>query len=462
MADDPWAEVHPLTYIRIAQLQSSAFFPSLRHLRYALEDRSIPPIFFFLSPFLDSLELFDIMDFEDTIVEPFLATLSSQTLSWIVLRDGGLSTDILKKIFVHSKQLRSLELSNAVFMSDFTLLEVLGTLPSLENLTLKAVDPETHPANAPENSNSQSGGRKYFEALETVSIMGFSLIQHLLGFIDSPCLKSIIVSPVIDQLRNNHEPEPEDLLTPSMTIITSKWSQSLKNLDIDSSFAHRYAPSKCVMLLADFHEIQTFHLMNWRTVNMDDDVRRLVTSWPNLRTLRLPLIETFISLSTLRIIAESCPELRCLEIRLDISTIPPFDTSSKSLRHNLEVLTVRRVQPSQTMLECQTQAARYLDSIFPYLKSTKVRPENPNDVVWSGILDLVKLCQDIRRVTTSSHRIVTSMSGSHKFFLGLRSFKSHSTSKVVLCNFFYYSSSIFKQKLDSNNFNSLQYSINDL
>ena len=142
--------------------------------------------------------------------------------------------------------------------------------------------------------------------------------------------------------------------------------------------------------------------MNWRTVNIDDDVRRLVTSWPNLRTLRLPLIETFISLSTLRIIAESCPELRCLEIRLDISTIPPFDTSSKSLRHNLEVLTVRRVQPSQTMLECQIQAARYLDSIFPYLKSTKVRPENPNDVVWSGILDLVKLCQDIRRVTTSS------------------------------------------------------------
>ena len=133
-------------------------------------------------------------------------------------------------------------------------------------------------------------------------------------------------------------------------------------------------------------------------------MRRLAMSWPNLRTLRLPLKETLISLSTLRIIAENCPELRCLEIRLDTSTIPPSDTSSKSLRHNLEVLTVGRVQlePSQTMLECQIQVARYLDSIFPYLKSIKVRPKGPKDVVWSGIVDLVKLCQDIRRVTTSS------------------------------------------------------------
>ena len=242
LADDPRAEVHPLTYIRIAQLQSSALFPSLRHLRYELEDRSIPPIFFFLSPFLDSLELIDFMGFENTTVEPFLATLSSQTLSEIVLNNGRMSADILKSSIVRFKHLRSLELSDAVFMSDFTLLEVLGTLPSLENLSLCAFDPETHPANAPENSNSQSGGRKYFEALERVSVWGsFFLVQHLLGFIDSPCLKSINVSPVIDH-NSNHG--PEDLLTPSITIIASKWSQSLKHLVIDSSSAHRPAISK--------------------------------------------------------------------------------------------------------------------------------------------------------------------------------------------------------------------------
>ena len=34
-------EVHPSTYIRIAQLQSSALFPSLRHFRYDLDAESL-------------------------------------------------------------------------------------------------------------------------------------------------------------------------------------------------------------------------------------------------------------------------------------------------------------------------------------------------------------------------------------------------------------------------------------
>ena len=66
--------------------------------------------------------------------------------------------------------------------------------------------------------------------------------------------------------------------------------------------------------------MQTFHVKDWSMENVDDDVRRL----PKLRTLRLPHKQTFISLSTLRIIAENCPELRYLDIRLDTSTIPSF------------------------------------------------------------------------------------------------------------------------------------------
>ena len=315
--------------------------------------------------------------------------------------------DILKTSFVHFEQLRSLELSDAVFMSDFALWDVLGTLPSLANLTL-AIDPTRHPAHDPEseNSNGRSGDPKYFYALENLCVKGsFFLIQHLLGSIGSTCLKSIEVYPENDLRR---KPEPEDLFTPSMTIVTSKWSHSLKKLLIgpcqwSSGIAHRKkirnAISKCLMLFKVLHEMQIFNLMGWRmenVENMDDNVRCLVKSWPKLRTLRLPLDQTFISLSTLRIIAENCPELRQLQIRLDISTIPPFDTSSRSLCHKLEVLTVGRAYPpdhtvSQTMLECQIQVTQYLDFIFPYLKSIEVQPK---DEIWSAICDLVKLCQD--------------------------------------------------------------------
>ena len=54
------------------------------------------------------------------------------------------------------------------------------------------------------------------------------------------------------------------------------------------------------------------------------------------------------------------------------------------------------IHPStQTTLECQIQVTRHLDLIFPYLESIVV---DPNDVTWSGIHDLLKLCQDARRV----------------------------------------------------------------
>ena len=323
----------------------------------------------------------------------------------IVLRSGRLSADILKKSIVHFKQLRSLELSDAVFMNDSSLWEVLGTLPSLANLIL-AVNP---PAHAPKNSNTESGCPKYFEALESLCVTGtFFLIQRLLSFIDSPCLRSIKVYPVINRVRKELEHEDEGIFTPSMMVVSSKWSQSLKNLFIisdTSSFGlpQAIATLKCLMLLTDLHEMQCFHLINWKMENMDDDVRRLVTSWPKLRTLKvLSLNETSISLSTLKLIAENCPELRHLQIQLDTSTIPPFDTSSKSLYHKLEILTVGggyNVRPSntitQTSLRSQIQVTRYLDLIFPYLKGVEMRQE---DVFWLGIRDLVELCQDARRI----------------------------------------------------------------
>jgi hypothetical protein len=207
-------------------------------------------------------------------------------LSRIVLRAGEISVDILKKYIVRFKQLRSLELSIEVVTSDFTLCEVVGTLPFLASFTL-IIYPL---ALAPANPNSRNGGPKYFEALESLCVTGsFFLIQHLLGFIDSPCLKSIeVYHRVINR-------EDEDHVTPFIMVVASKWSQSLKNLLISSASSEssrmthpsRTAISKCLMLLTDFHEMQTFSLMCWEMEITDDDVRRLVMSWPKLRTLNV-------------------------------------------------------------------------------------------------------------------------------------------------------------------------------
>ena len=132
-------------------------------------------------------------------------------------------------------------------------------------------------------------------------------------------------------------------------------------------------------------------------------MRRLAKSWPKLRTFILklylrPLNQTFVSLTTLRILADNCPELRYLHIPLDISTIPPFDDiSSKGLHHKLKSLSLGSpggvFSPDQSMLQCQIQVAQRLDLIFPYLETIYV-----HNVDWWGIRDLVKLCQDVRRL----------------------------------------------------------------
>ena len=377
--------VHPSTYFRIGQLRPSALFPSLRRLQYDLREMPISHIFLHLSPVLDSLELYNIGGVENTIVGPFLATLPSQMLRHILLRDGEMSVDIFKESILHFKQLRSLELLDVIFMMDFTLWEVLGALPSLENLNLVVNDPPSQPTHAPENSNSRYGGPRYFEALESLRVTGSSfLIRHLLGFIDSPCLKSIEIYPVLNsQVRNEHE--PEDLFTPSMAIVVSEWSQSLKNLVISSNSIDTklYTFPKLLKLLKHLHNMETFCL-DWRIKSLDD-LKSLVKSWRKLRTLNLN--QTLVTLRTLRRIAEYCPELRHLHIRLSTSTIPPFP--SNNLCHNLEVLTVGPSSESQTMLDCQIKVTRHLDLIFPYLKSIEVQPD---DVFWCGIRDLVHLC----------------------------------------------------------------------
>ena len=62
---------------------------------------------------------------------------------------------------------------------------------------------------------------------------------------------------------------------------------------------------------------------------MNNDVRRLVMSWPKLRVLSFR--GTPISLSALRIVAERCPDLQELYIHLDASTISASIPLAKAL-----------------------------------------------------------------------------------------------------------------------------------
>ena len=254
--------------------------------------------------------------------------------------------DILKKCFVQFKQLRSVELSNAALMTDFSLWKTLGTLPSLKNFTVEVDDPESHPAHAPENSNGQSGGLRYFDALESLHFTGpFFVIPHL---IDSPCLESIEVSPCHHDSEREHE--PGDLLTPSMMIVASKWSRPLKELKIGKyqiGITHRN--SKFLMPLVDLHELRKLDLVGWRMEKNNDALRRL--SWT----------------------------LNGISILSHLSMMP----LAKSLCHKLDFLVLRGVHQTNPSIspECHIQIARHLDLIFSYVGSISVRDRD-----WSGFM----------------------------------------------------------------------------
>ena len=189
-------------------------------------------------------------------------------LRHIILCNGYLSGDLP---IVHLKQLRSIKLFDAVAARNFVLWEALGTLPTLEDLTL--VDHSPLLLHVSENSNSQSGGPRYFEALESLCVTSsIHFIRHLLNFIDSPCLKSIKIDPVI---LSGDKLEPEDLFTP-LTIVSSKWSQSLKNL--------------------------AFRLdLTMKTQALDYDVMIRLWSWPLAKLRTLNLNKSLVSLGALKL-----------------------------------------------------------------------------------------------------------------------------------------------------------------
>ncbi|KAF8801972.1 hypothetical protein BYT27DRAFT_7261408 [Phlegmacium glaucopus] len=281
----------PSIYIRIAQLQSSALFPSLRHLCCQLEAGSTSHIFLFLSPSLESLELTNIAGSENTFVRPFLDTLSSAMLKWIVLRNGWLSCGTLKYI-ARFKQLQSLELAPVDTDYNSVSWEVIGTLPSLVNLTLKVINSQ---AGRPpgwqhlwEGSNNGDRGPKHFNALETLHVTTFfHLIRHLLKLIDSPCLKSIQAYAAIESLkwefitaydRDSEKGRLEKDLLDTIATVGSKWPKSLENFvigqhNVDNSkqfqfqVYNRFSDS-ITELLRDLNGIRTFHVQGWRIIVM--------------------------------------------------------------------------------------------------------------------------------------------------------------------------------------------------
>ena len=118
---------------------------------------------------------------------------------------------------------------------------------------------------------------------------------------------------------------------------------------------------------------------------------------PKLKVLHLPvgIGNIGVSLSDLRLIAESCPNITSFQSNItDLKIIPvydPLEGASNALSHGLEILSVGNASENSNPKDV-LDIARHIFILFPYLKEIQTH-KGQNEEQWMYIHSLVQLLQ---------------------------------------------------------------------
>ncbi|KAF8147260.1 hypothetical protein B0H34DRAFT_803402 [Crassisporium funariophilum] len=183
------------------------------------------------------------------------------------------------------------------------------------------------------------------------------------------------------------------------------WPVSLKRCTLNLEYYK--APPLLVPTLVLSKEafvcsIEYLEVKGWRLDCIEESLGSLDTSAPppKLQSLHLPLdreLNPGISLSTLRHIANACPDLRSFQSRVEplrnMLELKPPKPDSEVLSHALTKLTLHSISPPPDRL---ILVAHQIYSLFPNLEV--IEPSSDEDVgQWRFIHDLVKMCQTSRK-----------------------------------------------------------------
>jgi len=211
-----------------------------------------------------------------------------------------------------------------------------------------------------------------------------------------------LVKPVSSSLQLQQQVLPQISTAEITTLMRSsvtKWVNTLEvvtfsNAHIPTTFSLPSDVFQDLLLRPDMKHIE---ITGMGIDSIDGTLNRLKeVSDPKLKDLHLPIHSTAptISPARLRSIAEAYPRLKSFRCRFKhLSNIP---VSPQPMSHPLEVLSVTNEQahPEQ---QRSFDIARYLDSMFPNLKSILTHDgDGNNPEQWGFIFDLVKLCQTAR------------------------------------------------------------------
>ena len=245
-----------------------------------------------------------------------------------------------------------------------------------------------------------------FCALRSLEVVGVSrpdLMQDLLEKVSSSGLQklSLNFTKVIETTlspTNGKAQEPTTMLLQAALALllnrsVEKWKHTLMSISIKNEYnATISMPFESLLVLPN---IQCLEITGFDLEYMLGTLLRLTNS--KLEVLHLPVHSgvSGLPLKHLRPIAKACPQLQSLRCRFtdlqDVKIRPP-------LSHPLEELLVSGeksvLKPRESL-----KIGHFLDAMFPNIKS--IAPQDygkgSNAEVWPHILEVVKLCQAVRK-----------------------------------------------------------------
>ncbi|KDR66427.1 hypothetical protein GALMADRAFT_1151003 [Galerina marginata CBS 339.88] len=380
----------------------------------------------FFSPSLTTLTMSNVN--ARTAVTSFLnrAGMEAPRLSTLVLDSMKLGIDVAKGI-ASCHALEVLELERLKEISNSSV-KTLASIPTLKVLKIHAVDILT--TTSLQTTSSEASGtqidRQIFLALEDFHFVGhMSVLEDLAdGIAFTSSLRFLHIELVTYQLvkttrvlgnavtpkikkKKYHEVEeyPTVDLLKRLTehLATSLLSLTIRFTDEGPGVPRDALPQDALVSLAAFSKLEHLEIYGIGIDGLDDAVLGLVSHWPDLQTLHLPLTHGSsdgLSMPTLQHVAQSCPNLASLRT----SIIFPDNFSSLAgiyetpFSHGLTCLSVgsHTVELHRT-LDMQALVAKCLYAIFPTIRLIQAHPEHDLDF-WSNVRTLVGLCQEATRI----------------------------------------------------------------
>ena len=442
------ATIAEITYFRLAQLQSASnpLFPALSHL--SIDDSASKSYFYipmFLSPELMSVSLTGLdTPGRASAATSFLSMLGSRNnLTRLSLRSLPLSPTALAAI-VGCGGLSRLELTSVGGTINQPSLHALFSMPSLTDITFHT---KTLKYSASDSVNALLPGSTRLSSLRLTG--PFEMLSEWTKYFSSGgCnlqtlsleLTRTIVNTGKPSNGKNSKGKPVNSKPSSTqyartdpaaidTLIKEAvpaWRQSLSTFEVvlDPHIEDALPPT-FLDAIAGFSHLQGLVLKGIALHDLNRSLQRLVSHWPSLTHLHLPMVnvdnvDCTVSVDTLRHLAENCPRLTVLRLLMQNPEDDYCSTIASAINgvhfphvHTLSTGTWKMSDHQSTggsIWESPSQSSqsnepatlsvkhfcsivRNIMKVFPRLRTLEPC-KGLSERVWSDIQALVELCRE--------------------------------------------------------------------